>query len=236
MAERPDACPEWQEDLAAYVTAQGTPEREAALLAHLATCPACRAEADELLAIAAVVLVMDPDRSAPAPAGAQPIAPTQDDVHPPAALGPRIAARLASERRRNLRRRSFVAAIAAAAAAVAGVTTVHVLADDGPGHLTGQHFAFATRPAGSTVEAVVAPYEDEASVVEIDASGLDPDTTYALWLTEPGGTWEDRVPAGTFRADDDGTVDVQLPCALDADKVARVWATTPDGKVAIDTA
>ena len=35
MVEHLEACPEWQEDLAAWAVAQGSPEREAALVAHM---------------------------------------------------------------------------------------------------------------------------------------------------------------------------------------------------------
>ena len=43
------------------------------------------------------------------------------------------------------------------------------------------------------------------------------------------------MAAGTFRPDGDGTVDVRLRSALPADEMGRVWATDPDGDVALDT-
>ncbi len=55
------------------------------------------------------------------------------------------------------------------------------------------------------------------------ATGLDPDVTYALWLSPPDGTWDDRVAAGTlddrvaagtFRPNEYGEVDVRLRSAL----------------------
>jgi hypothetical protein len=233
---RREACPEWQGDLAAWVTAQGGPEREAALLAHLEGCAACRAEADGLLAVAAVALVADPDRAAAA--GAAP--PPSGDVagfEPPADLGDRISARVRAERRGHLRRRALVAAVGAAAAAAVLVGALVVASDDGPARLEGEEFAFTVLPAGGEAEAVVAPYEEdsESSVVQLTASGLDPDVTYALWLSVPGGGREDRVPAGTFRPEEDGTVDVQLPCGMPAGEVGRLWATTPTGDLALDT-
>ncbi len=62
MAEPPARLrPEWQEDLAGWLVAQLPPDDEAALAAHLDGVPTCRAEADSLLAVAAVRLAADPD-------------------------------------------------------------------------------------------------------------------------------------------------------------------------------
>jgi hypothetical protein len=237
MAERPAACEAWREDLAAWAVAQISPAREAALDAHLATCATCRAEADALLAVAATALAVDADRLAPAPPGpaaaGEPAA-ADVGVEPPADLGERIAGRIARERRARLLRRAVVAAAGAAAAALVVVVSVVALAGDGgPTRIHGQEFAFTTAPPGATATAVVA--EDAAgSVVQLAATGLDPDTTYALWLSHPQ-THPERVPAGTFRPERDGTVDVVLHCSLPADEVGRVWATTDDG-LALDTA
>lgn len=231
---RPEACPEWQGDLAAWVTAQGPPDREAALLAHLGTCTTCRAEADGLLAVAAVALVADPDRAVTGSgAGGAPEPGAERALAPPPDLGDRIAARVRAERRGQLRRRALVAAAGAAAAAAVLVGALVVGSGDGdPARLDGEEFAFTVGQG----EAVVAPYEDGASSqVQLVATGLDPDMTYALWLSVPGGGRDERIPAGTFRPDADGTVDVQLPCAMPAGEVGRVWATTPDGQLALDT-
>jgi hypothetical protein len=72
-------------------------------------------------------------------------------------------------------------------------------------------------------------------VVELTASGLDPDTTYALWLTPVDGSYEQRVPSGTFRPDGEGEVDARLHSALPASEAARVWVTDPTGEVTLDT-
>jgi hypothetical protein len=90
------------------------------------------------------------------------------------------------------------------------------------------------RDAGVDASAVLAPEED-GSQLALTASGLEPDTTYSMWLTPPGGGWADRIPAGTFRTDEDGDVDVRLHCGLPADEMGRAWATTPEGQIALDT-
>jgi hypothetical protein len=214
------ACEAWQPALAGWLVADIAPEEETALVAHLATCPACRAEADSLLAIAAVSLGADPSRSdTPLPA-------------PPADLRERTLARVRRERRARQGARLAVAMVVAAAAVLVAVVLVD--GDDGPADLRGEPIEFAVLPAGAEASAVVAD-EDGGAAVQLTASGLDPGVTYALWLTPPGGGYADRVPAGTFRPDADGEVDARLHSALPASDAARVWATTPDGQVALDT-
>ncbi|MDP1819824.1 MAG: hypothetical protein Q8K58_08040 [Acidimicrobiales bacterium] len=220
MCEHPQACPEWHGDLAGWLTAQIGPDREAALEAHLSACARCRAEADSLLAVVADSLAAEPGVASSSGV----------DEGPPAELGGRIAAHIGRERRRRTVRRSVAAALAGAAAAAVLVGALILAGDDAEDPLRGQRFAFTVGRA----EAVVAP-DDGGSVVGVTATGLDPDITYALWLSVPGGRWDDRVPAGTFRPDDEGSVEARLPSALPPEDTGRVWATTPDGEIALDT-
>lgn len=222
MVDRPEACAAWREDLAGWLVAQIAPDREAALGSHLAGCEACRAEADSLMAVAAVSLAFDPDRSTELPANGD---------QPPADLAERVVAGVAAERRSG---RGRAAVVAVGVAAVALVASVLALRDDGPTRLDGDEVQFALVPEGADVTAVVAD-DAEGSLVEVVATGLDPEITYALWLSPAGGTWDDRVPAGTFRPDADGEVDARLPCALPAEQAGRIWATTSEGQIALDT-
>lgn len=221
MPEHPTACPEWRDDLVAWVVAQIPPDREALLDAHLATCGACRAEADSLLGVSAVLLASGLGGEA-----------ADGSEDPPAELGARITARIARERRT---RRALAAGLAAFAGAAAAVVLVAVLQrDPGPAPLQGREVAFTVVPPGAEVAAVMAD-DEGGTVVALTASGLDPATTYALWMSPPDGGWDDRIPAGTFRADGDGDVDVRLRCAYPSSTYARVWATTPEGDIALDT-
>lgn len=221
MAEQPEACAAWREDLAGWLVAQISPEREELLRAHLATCPGCRTEAESLLTVSAVALAADLDRT---PVG---------DGDPPPELGDRIVASIASERRARRRLRTGMWALAGAAAVIVAVVVV-ADNDDGAARVSGEAVAFTVVPAGATADAVIAE-EGNGTLVQLTATGLDPAVTYALWLSPPGGTWDDRVAAGTFRPDADGEVDVRLRCALPADDYGRAWATTPEGEIALDT-
>jgi hypothetical protein len=221
MADRSLACTEWQGHLAGWLMAQLDPEAEAALLGHLAGCPTCQAEADSLLAVAAMSLGADP--------GGEPWQ-ARRDASPPPDLADRIVARVATERRGRWARR---AGLVLAGVVAVGAVALAVGRDDAPSD-DGEVVAFARRAPGVDATASVAP-DAAGSTIELTAEGLDPDVTYALWLTPPGGGYRERVAAGTFRPDGDGTVAVELRSALPADQMGRVWATTPDGQVALDT-
>src|SRR3989442_1475804 len=108
---RTEDCREWRERIGALILGQLPEDERFAVEAHLEGCPACRAEAEALGPVAALLGRADPDRLTRAP-------------EPPPRLGERIAHRIAVERRSQRRRRTRLrlglgAAAAAAAAAVA---------------------------------------------------------------------------------------------------------------------
>lgn len=242
MPERDAACDEWRDDLAGWLVAQLSPERERRLEAHLSQCVACRVESASLLVVSAVALGADPhapveliEDSAPVSATVPPARPVE--LHElPDGLEDRIGAAIVAERRVALRRRAGIAVLAGVAAAVVVlVATGVVRRDASEPTLRGETVAFSVVPRGATAGAVVADDPAGGSIVQLTAAGLDPQLTYALWLSPPSGGWEDRVPAGTFRPEPDGSVDVRLRCALPSTERQRVWATTPDGAIALDT-
>jgi Putative zinc-finger len=220
MADHLPACVDWQEDLAGWLVAQLPPEREVALDAHVATCAACRTEQERLLAVAAVTLVGDPF-------GAE----RAVTVAPSPGLGDRIVAQVSAERR--ARRRVGASFALVGVAAVALVAIIATRPNPTP-PLRGQAVAFAVQPSGVDASAVVAR-DGAGSLVELTASGLDPATTYALWLTPPDGGYAERVAAGTFRPNARGEVDERLHSALPASEMGRVWVTDPDGDITLDT-
>jgi hypothetical protein len=223
MAEHPLACEAWQARLAGWVVAQLDPDEEVPLVEHLATCDRCRAEADGLLAVAAVTL------------GADPVAPPDgaDLDEPPPDLADRILASVARERRARWRTRTAAALTAAAVIVGAAILITRPDdADDGPQR--GDEIDFAREARGVDAAAVVAPNGD-GTVVFLSAMGLDPADTYTLWLTPPGGGYPDRKAVGTFRADGAGVAVVDLYSALQVDEVGRVWVTNGEGDITLDT-
>lgn len=221
MPEPAPACAAWREPLSGWLVAQVGPEDEVALADHLADCERCSAEAHSLLTVTAVSLGADP--------GGERWRLTSDDP-PPAELADRIVACVATERRTSRLRLAGVGLVVVAAATVLLV----VLSRDDASRPDGEPVSLARLAPGVDAAATVAP-EDGGSLIALTATGLDPAVTYALWLTPPGGGYPERVAAGTFRPDDDGTVDVTLRSALPVDEAGRVWATAPDGQVVLDS-
>ena len=138
-------------------------------------CAACRAEADSLLAR------RRRDRSAPTPARPWPSA-----EPPPADLGDRIVARVAASERRAAPARRGDGAWPAAAAAV--VAVVAVIADaTASRRCAASRSSFVRQARGRRRVGGRSPRTSDGSLVELTATGLDPDVTYSLWLTPPGG-------------------------------------------------
>src|SRR5437764_7719400 len=109
-----EECRIWRERVGALVLGQLDPSEKAATQAHLDGCPACRAEADALSPVAALLGRADPERLAPAPA-------------PPADLGDRIARQIAAERRVQRRRRvRWGVGLGAATAAATAMTILAI--------------------------------------------------------------------------------------------------------------
>src|SRR5438477_10071904 len=109
-----EECRIWRERIGALVLGQLDPGEKAATEAHLDGCPDCRAEAEALAPVAALLERADPDRLAHAPA-------------PPAGLGDRIARRIAAERRAARRRRvRWGVGLGATAAAATAVTVLAI--------------------------------------------------------------------------------------------------------------
>jgi anti-sigma factor RsiW len=174
----------WRERLGALALGQLDPEERAATEAHLEGCPECRAEAEALAPVAAVLRRADPARLSPAPA-------------PPASLGDRIARRIAAERRATRRRRVRIGIGlgAAAAAATAGILLATVFSGSPSEGPAGQTVAFRDLPKGVSVNASLEP-RPWGSDVSVHVYGVRPGTLCTVWLQREDGT---RLPAGSFR-------------------------------------
>ena len=202
---RTEKCRLWRERIGALVLGQLDPDEQAATEAHLDGCPECRAEAEALAPVAALLLRADPDRLTPAAA-------------PPAHLGDRIARRIAAERRVTRRRRVRLGLGAAAAAAAAAALIAVVLGGSSSG-TPAKTVAFRSVPKGVSVEASVQP-RPWGSDVSVRVRGFRPGTLCKVWLRRTDGT---RVPAGSFRYVYDGESDqAGLSSAVAPDQVTAI--------------
>jgi hypothetical protein len=203
-----DECRVWRERLGVLVLGQLGPEERAATEAHLEGCPDCRAEADALAPIAAVLRRADPERLAPTPS-------------PPPGLADRIARRIAAERRvaRRRRVRLGLGLAAAAAGATAAVLLALSLTGSPSSGQPVQTVAFQHVPKDVSVSASLEP-RPWGSDVRIRVRGFRPGTLCTVWLRRADGK---RIPAGSFRYVYAGETDeADLSSALDPPHVTAV--------------
>ncbi|MGH9117343.1 MAG: anti-sigma factor domain-containing protein [Acidimicrobiales bacterium] len=172
-------------------------------------------------------------------------------AEPPADLEDRIVERIRAEdngrvadlgeRRTERERRMSKLLVAAAAAVVAAVLAVGAFSliggdQPGPGS-SSDEVAGPAEPAEPEVDpielagmvpgaagSVALVQGAEATELRLVASGLEPDQVYAAWLAPAEG---ERVPAGTFRTDEDGEIQADLVSSFPLASAARVWVTDP---------
>ena len=203
-----DECRIWRERLGAYVLGQLSEEERVATDAHLEGCPDCRAEADALSPMAAMLEHADPERLSPAPA-------------PPPELGDRIARRIAAERGATRRRRLWFGfgLGAAAAAATAAVLLAISLTGSTPTQPQPETVAFKGLPQGVSVDASLQA-RAWGSDVSLHVRGFRPGTLCTVWLRRSDGT---KIPAGSFRYVYAGESDeAQLSSGLDPPDVTAI--------------
>jgi hypothetical protein len=211
----PDACREWRGSLATFALGSISDAEAIALRAHLDGCAACRAELDELSAVARLLPAADIDRV------------ESTLVEPPDALADQVLAGVArgraNRRRRRWQRGLAGVAVAAVLALIVAVGAV-LLHDDKDTFRT--HLAF-TGEGGGTATLIARPQGTE---VDFEVWGLDEGDVYWLWLTDSG---DRRVSAGTFRGVD-GRTQMHLMAALPLERTQRVWVTDAEDHTVLD--
>lgn len=170
-----------REQLGALALGVADSEQRAALAAHLATCPECRAELARLEQVAAALSLLAAE-------------PTSLPVEAPLSVAQRLFSELALQRRRRERRaRAWVSAGAAAVAALA-VLAIAVLPSPPAPAPDRREVAFVVLPTGVTAAAEVRDW-GWGSQVYLEIQGLPDDQLLGVWLQRPDGT---RVSAGSF--------------------------------------
>jgi len=208
-----ERCREWRPLLGAYALGDLSGEELTTLEAHLEGCPQCRAEAEQLGAVARLLPLADPDRfSQPAP-------------RPAADLGQRVAGAISSEQRvqRRHRRRRFGFALGGAAAAAAAVLVLLILPGGGGG-TPEQHVEFGSLPGGVKIYATLEPHAF-GTEIQMYVKGVRSGTPCHVYLRGPRGK---KVSAGTFiyRWGDDSTA--TLSAALDLSRTRAIGVRAGD--------
>jgi len=170
-----------REQLGALALGVVTPEQRAALEAHLAGCPECRAELARLRQVGDALSLLSGD-------------PLPVPFEAPRSVAQRLFTELAVQRRRRTRRARTWAAAGASAVAALAVLAVVVLPTPPAPAPERREVVFAVAPAGVTASAEVHDW-GWGSQVYLEIIGLPDDQLLGVWLQRPDGT---RVSAGTF--------------------------------------
>jgi anti-sigma-K factor RskA len=233
MAERDAASP--HVDVAGYLLETLTPAERASFEAHLATCPACQHELEELRGLPGLLSEAPEPVEVPAALRARVLdAVAEEPARPPARPAPVI--RLDRPRSRPWWR-PVLAPVAAAALAAAflGGLLVGRVATPGPqpGPAPGPvvqtiHLAAAGGGTGSGT-AVVRDTEGGRSI-ELTVRGLPPpsaDHYYTCWLVADDDTpqHQDRVSVGSFTTTGQGPLTVRWETAADLARYPHLGVT-----------
>lgn len=207
-----DDCRRWKESLGAYALGQLSETERAGLEAHLEGCPACRAEADSLVAVSRLLPYADPERFGPAP-------------QPPADLGRRITATIGAERRLKSRgwRRRLGFGLGTAAAAAAAVLAIFVLGG-GESESPGQHVSFDSLPRGVKIGATLEP-KAFGTEIHMYVKGVRSGTLCRVYMRAPDGA---DISAGTFRYRWGGDSAAVLSAALDLSRAEALVVRAGD--------
>ena len=219
----------WSDATGAYVLGALDDAERAAFEEHLAGCPACRAEVEELLpAVRALPVSVDPVDPPPA-LKARIMAEVEREASLLAAAGPEADRPPASARRRrrlSLRVPRLVPVAVAAALLVVGVAIgvgVTQLGGEEP-HTVRAQVTDAARAPEAAADVEVS--EDGATIVAHGLPAPPSGRVYQVWLKRPG-----RAPEPTsalFTPSRDGTATATVPGRMDG--VAQVLVTDePDG-------
>lgn len=207
--------------LGAFVLGHLEPAEASAVRGHLDVCRACRRDAAELVPVADLLPLADPERIG-----------ATEGSEPPLEMLDAVLERIEHERRERDRgrRRSVGARVAAVAAALVIVTVFATIASDPSEPRGGEVVAMVTAQPGVMGEAVV--HEDPQSTwVELTTSGLAAGETYAVWLEEVGTG--DRAPLGTF-VGVEGHLYISLYSTLPRERATAVGVSTPDGDTVME--
>jgi hypothetical protein len=207
---RADDHRDWKLSLGAYALGDLPADERASIAAHLEGCAGCRAELRELEDVAALLPLADPARI------------EQPSVRPPADLGARIEAQIATETSREgrERRRRFRlwAGGAVATAAVAAVLALIVLPLEGGENSPAQEVSFASVPNGVSIDAILEPHAF-GTEIHMYVKGIRSGTLCRVFLRDESGQ---TFSAGSFRYRWGDDSEAELSSALDLSQATAV--------------
>lgn len=221
MGQVNHSCRVSEEDLGPYLLGQLPSGRAEEVAAEVASCPSCAAEVARLRPVVTAMTAA----SAPEDLGRR-TAPLAD----PSSLAEVLASVRRAQRSRSRRRAAIAAGGLAAAVALGAAVPVFLGAGEQDRRVALARSGAASPESADATASMVLSERGWGTAIKLEVSGLRPEQTYGVWLERREGG---RLPAGSFRPDDDGTVQISLSSALDlSDSAAVGVAVLPGGVVA----
>ena len=204
-----ERCREWRELLGAHVLGRLPADERTGLEAHLEGCAECRAELDSLAGVAQLMPLADPERLGAAP-------------RPPAALGDRVLAAVAAERRAGERRargrRRWRFGLSLAGGAAAAALAIFALGGGGGESPPEREIAFHSLPPRMEIDTTLVPHSF-GTEIHVYVSGVRSGTLCRVFLRDGSGR---RSSAGSFRYRWGEDSEAVLTSALDLSNTAAV--------------
>jgi hypothetical protein len=202
---------DWRLSLGAFALGDLPADERAAIAAHLEGCEECRAELRSLEGVAALLPLADPARI------------EEPAVRPPADLGARIEAQIATESARETRqkrRRRFRLGVggAVAVAAVAAALAIAILPVGTGESSPAQEVRFASVPKGVSIDATLEPHAF-GTEIQMYVSGIRSGTLCRVFLRDAAGH---SYSAGSFRYRWGQDSEAELSSALDLSQATQI--------------
>lgn len=208
----PPSCEVWRGDLAMAAVGRLQASERRALLAHLDSCPGCRAELTELETVSTALPLADPARAVP-----------RLEISPGPSPAPRPSA--APGRSRWYRPRVRLALAGMALAGGLAAATLLWIAPAASPHPIALSLS-GTRGVHATALLTAEHWGTELSLT---VAGQPGGTVYHVSMESRSGTW---WQAGSYRATA-GTAHVELACGVAPAKVDRIWVRDSLGQLVL---
>jgi anti-sigma-K factor RskA len=215
----------WADSAGAYVLGAMSPDERAQFETHLATCPACRAEVDDLRPAAEALPMASPPVLPPRALKDRIMAEVEREADLLTSAGPAADRATAPQPRPRRRGLSWLTgwrlAPVAAVLIVAAVLAISSLTGGGTTTYTAK-----VQASGASAELEVS--DDRATLVMTDFPAPPEGKIYEVWLMPKGSTTPEPTSV-LFKPNADGSVEAKIPGSMADVHQVLVTAEPPSG-------
>jgi anti-sigma-K factor RskA len=216
----------WADSAGAYVLGAMAPDERAQFETHLATCPACREEVDDLRPAAEALPMASPPVLPPRALKDRIMAEVEREADLLASAGPAADRATAPQPRSRPRRRGLSWLSGWRLAPVAAVLIVAaVLAISS---LTGGTTTYTAQVQASGASAELEVSDDRATLVGTHLPAPPEGKVYEVWLMPKGSTTPEPTSV-LFKPNADGSVEAKIPGSMADVQQVLVTAEPPSG-------